>query len=152
MNFLKKIIGKLSGQGESDSSVKTVQESLKKEEEKKQPEIQKAQKKEKTDDEIIAELNNIAPGIFAQAKTPEMKKTIITIYRKMIEDGIDINNENEVQKWAEKNAHLFQNNDAPKVETYRREQPKIGRNDPCPCGSGKKYKKCCGAKEQANSK
>ena len=24
-------------------------------------------------------------------------------------------------------------------------QPKIGRNDPCPCGSGKKYKKCCGA-------
>ena len=23
-------------------------------------------------------------------------------------------------------------------------QPKIGRNDPCPCGSGKKYKKCCG--------
>ena len=29
--------------------------------------------------------------------------------------------------------------------TYRRESPKIGRNDPCPCGSGKKYKKCCGA-------
>ncbi len=27
---------------------------------------------------------------------------------------------------------------------YRREAPKIGRNDPCPCGSGKKYKKCCG--------
>lgn len=25
--------------------------------------------------------------------------------------------------------------------------PKIGRNDPCPCGSGKKYKKCCGADE-----
>ena len=25
-----------------------------------------------------------------------------------------------------------------------REQPKVGRNDPCPCGSGKKYKKCCG--------
>lgn len=27
--------------------------------------------------------------------------------------------------------------------TYTRTQPKIGRNDPCPCGSGKKYKKCC---------
>ena len=25
----------------------------------------------------------------------------------------------------------------------RRELPKIGRNDPCPCGSGKKHKKCC---------
>ncbi len=28
--------------------------------------------------------------------------------------------------------------------TVQREGPKIGRNDPCPCGSGKKYKKCCG--------
>jgi preprotein translocase subunit SecA len=28
--------------------------------------------------------------------------------------------------------------------TYYREDPKVGRNDPCPCGSGKKYKKCCG--------
>ncbi len=25
-----------------------------------------------------------------------------------------------------------------------RQQPKVGRNEPCPCGSGKKYKKCCG--------
>ncbi len=30
------------------------------------------------------------------------------------------------------------------VEPCVRSQPKIGRNDPCPCGSGKKYKKCCG--------
>ena len=28
--------------------------------------------------------------------------------------------------------------------TYVRSQPKVGRNDPCPCGSGKKYKHCCG--------
>ena len=28
-------------------------------------------------------------------------------------------------------------------QPVRRETPKIGRNDPCPCGSGKKYKKCC---------
>jgi SEC-C motif-containing protein len=30
-------------------------------------------------------------------------------------------------------------------KTFRREAPKVGRNDPCPCGSGRKYKKCCGA-------
>lgn len=29
-------------------------------------------------------------------------------------------------------------------ETFRRDTPKVGRNDPCPCGSGKKYKFCCG--------
>ena len=33
--------------------------------------------------------------------------------------------------------------DAPEVVTFVREGPKIGRNDPCPCGSGKKFKKCC---------
>ena len=27
---------------------------------------------------------------------------------------------------------------------FKRDAPKVGRNDPCPCGSGKKYKKCCG--------
>jgi len=27
-------------------------------------------------------------------------------------------------------------------QPYRREEPRVGRNDPCPCGSGKKYKKC----------
>ena len=29
-------------------------------------------------------------------------------------------------------------------KTFKREEEKVGRNDPCPCGSGKKYKKCCG--------
>ncbi|MFL9867955.1 UPF0149 family protein [Paraburkholderia fungorum] len=29
--------------------------------------------------------------------------------------------------------------------TTQRTEPKVGRNDPCPCGSGKKFKKCCGA-------
>jgi preprotein translocase subunit SecA len=32
-----------------------------------------------------------------------------------------------------------------KVKTIVRETARVGRNDPCPCGSGKKYKKCCGA-------
>lgn len=31
-----------------------------------------------------------------------------------------------------------------KPETVKRDEPKVGRNDPCPCGSGKKHKKCCG--------
>jgi uncharacterized protein YecA (UPF0149 family) len=31
-------------------------------------------------------------------------------------------------------------------ETYRRETPKLGRNDPCHCGSGLKFKKCHGAR------
>ncbi len=33
---------------------------------------------------------------------------------------------------------------SPPATPYHKEGPKVGRNDPCPCGSGKKYKKCCG--------
>jgi preprotein translocase subunit SecA len=33
----------------------------------------------------------------------------------------------------------------PSQRTVQRSQDKVGRNDPCPCGSGKKYKKCHGA-------
>jgi uncharacterized protein len=33
-------------------------------------------------------------------------------------------------------------------KSVRRESPKTGRNDPCPCGSGKKFKQCCGAPER----
>jgi SEC-C motif-containing protein len=42
-------------------------------------------------------------------------------------------------RWA------FVDGDYVKPETFHRAAPKVGRNDPCPCGSGKKHKKCCGA-------
>ena len=34
--------------------------------------------------------------------------------------------------------------DAAAQRPQQREEPKVGRNDPCPCGSGAKFKKCCG--------
>ena len=36
-----------------------------------------------------------------------------------------------------------------KPVTIRNKDPKVGRNDPCPCGSGKKFKKCCGVSQKA---
>lgn len=41
-------------------------------------------------------------------------------------------------------AAMRQQGEAAKPQTIRRETPRVGRNDPCPCGSGKKYKHCCG--------
>ncbi len=38
----------------------------------------------------------------------------------------------------------FQDGEFVKDKPIEREEPRIGRNDLCPCGSGKKYKKCCG--------
>ena len=40
-------------------------------------------------------------------------------------------------------AQFWKNRRSP-AEPARRIGPKVGRNDPCPCGSGKKYKHCCG--------
>ena len=42
-------------------------------------------------------------------------------------------------------ARMAGSGDAQQVQQVVRSGEKIGRNDPCPCGSGKKYKKCCGA-------
>jgi SEC-C motif-containing protein len=39
----------------------------------------------------------------------------------------------------------FVNGEKVSAPPVRRTAPKVGRNDPCVCGSGKKYKKCCGA-------
>lgn len=52
--------------------------------------------------------------------------------------------EEEVPRRKKKAMHYSHGDDGDKPETIRREGKKIGRNAPCPCGSGKKYKKCCG--------
>lgn len=40
----------------------------------------------------------------------------------------------------------FYDSQFPKISTIKKSTPKVGRNELCPCGSGKKYKKCCGKK------
>jgi SEC-C motif-containing protein len=41
---------------------------------------------------------------------------------------------------------VYVDGEAPDTGTVRHEGPRAGRNDPCPCGSGRKFKKCCGAR------
>ena len=43
------------------------------------------------------------------------------------------------------NRWVYVDGEAPQPETVRHAGPRVGRNDPCPCGSGRKYKKCCAA-------
>jgi SEC-C motif-containing protein len=52
----------------------------------------------------------------------------------------------EVAEFTKENGHwYFVDGQAPKPAQVVRQGPKIGRNDPCPCGSGRKFKKCCGS-------
>jgi preprotein translocase subunit SecA len=60
---------------------------------------------------------------------------------------VQIRREEEVERIEEKqrqNYIMSRGEDTPAGATVKREAAKVGRNDPCPCGSGKKYKKCCG--------
>lgn len=61
---------------------------------------------------------------------------------------VRIQREEEVEEIRQKQKQdyiLSRGEDTPKTQTLKREGNKIGRNDPCTCGSGKKFKKCCGA-------
>ncbi|HNQ65140.1 MAG TPA: preprotein translocase subunit SecA [Smithella sp.] len=61
---------------------------------------------------------------------------------------IRIQREEEVEAIRQKQKQdyvMSRGEDTPEKKTVKHEGPKTGRNDPCPCGSGKKYKKCCGA-------
>ncbi len=94
----------------------------------------------------------LATGLLGEKNTPMLTKAIpvisnqIEFYRNMFSKE----HKGRFQDPAQDIPHLAE----PIIENIQelptkgtpfvREQPKIGRNDPCPCGSGKKYKKCCG--------
>ena len=61
--------------------------------------------------------------------------------------GVQIQREQDYEEMQEKQRQdyiMSRGEDTPETKTVKREHDKIGRNDPCSCGSGKKYKKCCG--------
>lgn len=51
----------------------------------------------------------------------------------------------QIRKMNLMHESLSENDEASETQTFRRQEKKIGRNDPCPCGSGKKYKACHGS-------
>jgi preprotein translocase subunit SecA len=60
---------------------------------------------------------------------------------------VQIRREEDVERIEEKqrqNYIMSRGEDSPPSVTVKRDAAKVGRNDPCPCGSGKKFKKCCG--------
>lgn len=85
------------------------------------------------------------------------KKGVVEFVATFVQDGEEIEHHETSQfRKNEKGQWLFVDGEAHthkageghhhhhKQETVVRQAPKIGRNDPCPCGSGKKFKKCCG--------
>ena len=75
-----------------------------------------------------------------------LKRQIVeTLYRIEVRvEGEEV--EKKVKEKKKKRRYIEHRgeNEQPQVQTVRRKGRKIGRNEPCPCGSGKKYKHCCG--------
>ena len=107
-------------------------------------------KKESIEERLEREIDSLPGFIKGKLKDPAVKQRFIDIAKRMEKDGVDLKSPRQMKKWmkaheAELRAEQQQNGQLPKVETVVHDGPRIGRNDPCPCGSGKKYKKCCGA-------
>ena len=72
-------------------------------------------------------------------------KTGVVEFRALYTANNEFCNHHEVSTFVkEKDGWKFADGELVGEKPIVREDPKVGRNDPCPCGSGKKYKKCCG--------
>jgi len=87
-------------------------------------------------------------GMFANMIETVKQKTLTTLFRIQIASDEDVDRD-ALEKKKQQQAEMRlsrggQESGQTQQQPLKREGEKIGRNDPCPCGSGKKYKKCCG--------
>ncbi len=100
---------------------------------------------------IAAEVAQWGPEIVGRSNDPAYWGMSKSFMIQAMAEGVEPGNQEQLNAFVERyNARLADaENDAPPPHTmvppatYIREQAKVGRNEPCPCGSGKKYKKCC---------
>lgn len=81
---------------------------------------------------------------FAQGIFKKEEETFIHDEYSALEEGPKRPVRAAVDPTQKTNAFPVSEGKPSREETYQRKTPKVGRNDPCPCGSGLKYKKCCG--------
>jgi preprotein translocase subunit SecA len=70
------------------------------------------------------------------------EKLMVNLPRQLVHNQVSAMNETTLQTLGAGGAQVSA---AASSLPIQRSGAKVGRNDPCPCGSGKKYKKCCGA-------
>ena len=85
--------------------------------------------------------------MFANMIEVMKQQVLTTLYRIQLSSDEDVDHEameKKKRQQAEMRLSRGGQESAKNQQPLKREGEKIGRNDPCPCGSGKKYKKCCG--------
>ncbi len=108
---------------------------------------------------LVETVRGWADTIVANGMNPQYWGMGKSFTMQAIADGVDIQDEQAMQRYiAEYNLRRMEQNLASRSESRDfsppipivEHSPKIGRNEPCPCGSGKKYKKCCGNVKNAS--
>ncbi len=99
------------------------------------------------------EAKGMMAAFYRKWKDPAFLKQLRVLASHMQREGVNVKDMSAVKAWLEKHkddleSGKFKDEPQPgqKQEMVVKSGPDVGRNDPCPCGSGKKYKKCCGAK------
>jgi preprotein translocase subunit SecA len=103
--------------------------------------------------------NTIQKVFRVQIQKQEEAKAIPAVAEKelsdLVEQGVADKNEDEEESAAQTargpKGKARTSGEGAVTAPVKRERPKVGRNDPCPCGSGKKYKKCHGKDEEASA-
>jgi SEC-C motif-containing protein len=80
-----------------------------------------------------------------ETKTAEDEKAHVSFEARFTQAGKDQIHKEKALFEREQGKWRFVTGSELKNPTVRYETPRTGRNEPCPCGSGRKYKKCCGA-------
>ncbi len=100
-------------------------------------------KKHKREDIEAWSRNARWQGLDVEDVQEEGDSGFVTFTCRYEQDGQDVVHK-EIAEFRKHEEKWYYYNSSFPSSTMRREEAKIGRNDPCPCGSGKKYKKCCG--------
>jgi len=85
--------------------------------------------------------------LFAGMLTKVREETMLALHRVQVEQPVEMEQSQETANVVY--SHGEEQEAAEPQHTYKREHAKVGRNDPCPCGSGKKYKQCHGRRQAA---
>ena len=88
----------------------------------------------------LDEYKFVAYDMFEELSQHIQEDTLRFLYRIRIQENQEVE-----RKEVAQNVSTNRGEDTSKAKKpVKRAEPKVGRNDPCPCGSGKKYKNCCG--------
>lgn len=98
---------------------------------------------------LVKKVKKINKQIIKNASDPRRWGMAKSMLMAAVKAGVDIENHNELSKFMyshnlEQLETLKNEDEIKSIPDFTPKIGKIGRNDPCPCGSGKKYKKCCG--------